>query len=435
MTRGRTHVGWLVAWGITAASGTGWAGGTTPQKSTAEEELEADTASAAAKAASRNAFKAQEELKSARSELIQSGRTTATEAAEKAAKARIDAQEKNAKIFTASTSGLLRKGASWNLIGAANLNSLDLGQPSLAFGLEHARPLWTLMGGFSKNAASAVVEGERESDTLGQAVLNPALANFGFSMRGERRFRIRLECYDTCAEPADVRFRTSFAVYGDFAVSRSRFRVKDSNPDASAMLSPVAASFGLMFQVDGRVPSEVEVASIGSNLLMLAPYIGVATRGIGGTATKADLNDIFGSRAGFFLGGELGIKMQLGNLRIDPKVLVLASTGGGNAIDGLSGVTPYINFSYVLPWSVLNKKTQEVEDAKKKELEAEDKAKADAASLQANKKTLDDASATAAASTKAATEAAEAIELSTEALKDIAASLKELREQPPAVKK
>jgi hypothetical protein len=270
----------------------------------------------------------------------------------------------------------------WAIIADANLNTLDVGSPTVGFGIQRTTSTTTLRLSFKKNAAASKVEAEAGSRDLGRAIASPDLANFGMSVHVEKRFGVYVIGTDTlksakvqCLAPGSKQDKTltpaeeaegglqgqglskvvchtrwAHGMYVDTALVSSRFTVtSDGKPVTSAEVTPLKLSLGYMWSLQGTIP----VTLAGSNAASISLYAGATARFIVGDIQDGAREKIFGNKSVAYAGGEAGAQLQLANVLLTGELSALVPTQDWAIAPGLSNFQLFVRTSFILPWRVL----------------------------------------------------------------------------------
>lgn len=237
-----------------------------------------------------------------------------------------------------------------------------------------------------KNVADSSVEAGPADRTHGRALLSPALANVGLIFRGffwlgvhvfyespktyeEARDeaaakKVRLTFNEFCTGKAedfaaDCHTRFSHGFYAVADVAQSKFTTMNAGegnadgnataPQASGFAVPSKFSGGYALSLEGILPQALS----GSRAVRITPYTGGTVRMVGGEISAADRKRIFGNASFAYLGGELGVELQLSNVILSTELTVIAPGASiENRAPGLSGLQFGSTLTFLLPWTV-----------------------------------------------------------------------------------
>ena len=97
--------------------------------------------------------------------------------------------------------------------------------------------------------------------------------------------------------------------------------------------------------------------AFGTRKLSIAVFGGAAARFLGDLALDGAA-DVLGTRSTVFPGMEMGVLLEIGNARLEPRLTYLFGTNSDPLpkVSGLASLQVGVNASFVLPWEVLGTK-------------------------------------------------------------------------------
>jgi hypothetical protein len=189
---------------------------------------------------------------------------------------------------TADTTGVhWDRAPQFVLLADSNVNTLDVTQPTVSFGVQRATPFTSLKVTFRKNLATGTVSGDQGDRIFGHSVLAPELSNLGIGVRFEKYKWVFID-YDLpktdtakakasadgdiggyCAiYQANCYTRRSWLWY--VAVDAAEANFKINNSSAGGFGVPVRLSTGVGYRIEGNLPSAI----LGTGIFAFSPFVG-----------------------------------------------------------------------------------------------------------------------------------------------------------------